>query len=210
MKLYLYAFTDRPTAGAHGLWGEPLLGVPVGRFFAACGPTADAPAVTATALRGHDAAIRSLAGSCQSVLPVRFGQLVEGERALREAVQPLASEIEGALARVAGCEQMTVRLFGEEASSAPAASGTEHLLRLRERTARRAAALAPLRQTVAHLCVDERVEAGTGRLLLTVSHLVRRGRSRDYRAALEAAVPPAGITVSGPWAPYAFGPEVGL
>ena len=47
-------------------------------------------------------------------------------------------------------------------------------------------------------------------LLASVYHLIDRGRAADYRALVEAggsALAPRRVTVSGPFAPYAFAPE---
>jgi hypothetical protein len=55
----------------------------------------------------------------------------------------------------------------------------------------------------------ERQEAG--RLLGTAYHLVPRERTGAYLAVLEQAGGEVGgrkIAASGPWPPYAFGPEV--
>ncbi|MHB8419200.1 MAG: GvpL/GvpF family gas vesicle protein [Myxococcales bacterium] len=208
-QLCLYAFADRaPAAGTCGLWGEPLSAIDLGRFFAAFGTTEGAAPLEAWALRGHDEAVRRVAASSHAVLPVRFGQLFESESSLREAILPLGERLRSALEEVAGCEQMTLRLFGEAPAREPATSGTAYLRSRRDR----GAGIGQLRPALADVVVGERIEAGSGQLLATAYHLVRRGRSGAYLAALESAratLPALRFAASGPWAPYAFAPEVG-
>ena len=110
--LYLYAFASEPPApGTRGLGGEPLTSLSFEGFSAACGITQARPVLTAEAVRGHDAAVRRVASGCRAVLPLRFGQLFEDERSLREAVAPLSDRLAAALKHVAGREQMTLDLW---------------------------------------------------------------------------------------------------
>ncbi len=74
--------------------------------------SAGPPAVGADALRRHDAAVRRLAGAIDPLLPARFGEVAADEAALRRALEPRAAELLAALAQVAGCVQMTLRVFG--------------------------------------------------------------------------------------------------
>jgi hypothetical protein len=49
----------------------------VGTLFALVGEVPDAPAISAEALRAHDAAVRRIAESCEAFLPARFDSVVE-------------------------------------------------------------------------------------------------------------------------------------
>jgi hypothetical protein len=129
-----------------------------------------------------------------------------------------ASELE----RVAGREQMTLRVFslveitpapppdeGDEGADPKLGPGTRYLLeRRRDRfrlPAALAEALAPL--VAGELVETHRASARAGELVATISHLVPRGAARQYRAALADAaprVPSLRVAASGPWPPYAF------
>jgi hypothetical protein len=70
--------------------------------------------------------------------------------------------------------------------------------------------LEPLRPRLDALVAAERVELrATPPLRASVYHLIERGRSAEYRDAVEGNLDlVAGVTVrvSGPWPPYAFAP----
>jgi hypothetical protein len=173
------------------------------------------PRPTGTALRAHDATVRRLARGADAVLPFRFGTVVSGRDALRRLLAPRAAELRDALARVAGCEQMTLRVFGEPARErrrAPArragGPGARYLgARLREHAVPE---IDPIRPALASFVRAERTERHrTPPLLASVYHLVERRRGAAYRAALRRAARAGGVRlrVSGPWPPYAFTPE---
>jgi len=133
-----------------------------------------------------------------------------------------------ALAQVAGREQMIVRVYAAAAPSsneprpaeaprmpgdADPPSGVAYLVE-RARVRRAAAELpelAPLRPVFARFVAAERVDRhATPPLLASVYHLLPRGAAADYTAAVEAAAPRlrgVRVTVSGPWAAYAFAPD---
>jgi hypothetical protein len=221
---YVYALlgqAPRGDAGA-GLDAEPLRFVPVGGVLAAVGDMAAPPPVSPTTLRAHDAVVRRLAGAVDAILPVRFGTLLEGERALAEAIGGRAVRLREALALVAGREQMTLRVFGEPAPApvddAPPMAGDlgpgARYLERRRREARRDAdvpELAPLRRAMAPLVRAEHAQRhGAPPLLASVYHLIDRGRAGAYLevvAAGAAALAPTRAVATGPWPPYAFAPE---
>jgi hypothetical protein len=102
---------------------------------------------------------------------------------------------------------------GEARSGTTAGPGTRYLA---ERTrARHAAAevpeLAPLRPVLERFVTAERVERHDAPpLVASVFHLVPRGDAAAYTDAVEAAagaLRDVRISVSGPWAPYAFAPD---
>lgn len=169
------------------------------------------------ALRGHGAAVERLAGACEAFLPARFGTLFEDQATLAAAVLPMQGQIERALAEVRGCQQMTLRIYGQ-ATPPPAAeegmSGSAYLAS--RRVHGRPAALRPLLDELAQELGDvvrgERVEAATSPPLLgSIYHLVPRGLAGRYLvrlACLEGRDAELHWTASGPWAAYAFAPEV--
>jgi Gas vesicle synthesis protein GvpL/GvpF len=222
MALYLYAIVGRrPRRSAgRGLQGERLRVVPVRGFGVAVGEIDAAPPPDETALRRHDATVRRLAATADAILPVRFGTLVADDRRLIALLSPRAAELRTALALVAGREQMTLRLYG---TSAPAARtptpprarsrarggpGTRYLDRRARAEVRRRTVpeMAPVRPGLARLVRAERAERhDRPPLVATVYHLIDRGRSAAYRAALRRAArraPGLALRASGPWAPW--------
>lgn len=221
--LYLYALLRQEPAGAlgHGLGNEPLRLVRCGSLVAVAGAVDKAPSIDAASLRGHDLTLRRLADLVDAVLPVRFCTIVDDEAALAGLLAPRSAELGQALDLVAGREQMTLRLYGERPlgdagprEPAPADGGPgAHYLAERLRQTRGLDAtpeIAALRRALAPFVVDERVERhDTPPLLASLYHLVERGATPGYLAALESVKHALGGLVarpSGPWPPYAFAP----
>jgi hypothetical protein len=221
--LYLYAVLRQEPRGAlgHGLGDEPLRLVRCGSLVAVAGSVDKAPPIDAASLRGHDRTLRRLADLVDAVLPVRFCTVVEDEVALADLLAPRGAELGEALELVAGREQMTLRLYGERPltdtepprpAAADGGPGTRYLTeRLRqERRLDATPEVAALRRALGALVVDERVERhDTPPLLASLYHLVERGTSPRYLAALAAVKGELGDLAarpSGPWPPYAFAP----
>ena len=217
MSLYLYALVGRPVRRplGRGLGGEALRLIEVARMLVVAGRIDNAPRVTPTALRRHDATVRRLAGRTDAVLPIRFGTVVGDRLALARALAPRAAGLREALALVAGHEQMTLRVYGEavttsdESATESAGAGQRYLERCLR--ARRAPEVDPVRRALRGLVSAERIERHERPpLLASVYHLVRRGDSKRYLAAVAAASARlAGVRVSpsGPWPAYAFAPD---
>jgi hypothetical protein len=212
--LYVYALlASRPRGAAGpGLVGEPVRVLDCGTVFAATGVVAMAPTPAPQSMRAHDSVVRRLAAGADAILPVRFGCVVEDRAALLRSLAGRESELRAALQLVAGQEQMTLRIYGERrplASDAGGGPGTRYLAE--RRRAREVPEIAPLRRLLSRIVRAERVDShDRPPLVASVYHLIPRGRSAEYLAALERTAPSlAGIRAraSGPWPPYAFGPE---
>ena len=231
--LYLYAVVGEGPAGAlpSGIAGEPLRLLACEGLLAAVGEMAEGPPLEAEALRGHDAAVRALAGEA-GVLPARFGSVLRDEDELRRVLGPRAAALRVALERVRGCEQMTLRLAwsglsGSNERTEPEPEpetetdtetgtgegpGTRYLARRRaeQEGARAIPEVGRILDAVADLVRDERLESHRRPpLIASAYHLVPREAVAAYRARLDSAS--AGekglhVTVSGPWPPYAFAP----
>jgi len=221
VSLYLYAVMGgRPASpcGA-GICAEPLRLVVVGELVAVVGDVPVTPEATAMTLRAQDALLRRLAAEVDAVLPVRFGTLLEDDAALTDALARRRRPLAEALGRVAGCEQMTVRVWGDGVPSTPDAAaagggpGTRYLAD-RQRahaTAHRVPELEPLRRRLGDLVRAERAERhDRPPLLATVQHLVPRGAGGRYVAVVadcRDGLRPCRVSVTGPWLPYAFGED---
>ena len=212
--LYVYALSGGSTTPftAHG---HRIDFVAFGNVYAAVERSAKRPAVSEAALRTqHEIVIRIFA-SVDDVLPVRFGAYVEEEE-LGQLVTMRRDVIQRALDLVRGRVQMTTRIRGQEASKArpavspaiAAATGTAYLEARRSAGAR---PLTPMATSVAkavrHLAVSERVDSETARTSIAIYHLIDKHRVKDYKEAL-SSLQSSALTVTGPWPPFAFAPDL--
>jgi len=218
-RLYVFALAGRKTGGFTTA-GHRIEFVKADAVYAAVERLAERPAVSEAALRTQHEIVARIAAKVDAILPARFGSLVD--LAELERVVALRREAIGdALDLVRGRVQMTVRLLDAEARAAAAplahavtaaASGTEYL------QARRQAAVRSLQQAVAaitaavkDIVAAERSEAGQGRVAATIYHLVEHAAVAGYRKRI-AGIPPGPddqtMSVSGPWPPFAFVPEL--
>jgi len=202
--LYLYAVIDEELSSLE----DPLRLVRCGELLVVVGETA--PPLTPESLAAQDAVVRRLSGAVSALLPIRFGETVRDEEELRKLLQPRGPALAEALAKVRGCEQMTLRVFGNPDPPPPepaedAGPGTRYL-EARRREVERAPSLPeiePLLDRLRPLVKAERIERKEqGTLLGTVYHLVRR---EDVPAYKEASIDRR-VTLSGPFPPYAFAP----
>lgn len=220
--LYLYGLVDGEPPGplGEGLAGEPLRQVHCGSFAAVVGDLPRKPEPDRATLQAQDAVVRRLAEIFTALLPARFGEAFADEAVLRDRIAGQAAGITESLALVRGCVQMTLRVFGdpeptkesgEDLAGGPGARYLEARRREHERS-RSLPEIDPLREALRPLLRAERIERReTGPLLGTAYHLVPRERTDAYLAALEEAGERIGgrrVAASGPWPPYAFGPEV--
>ena len=205
----VYALATPPVRPrVRGLADEPLRVVAVARVAAIVGDVPRIPRPThANAVR-YDAIQRRLVAIAPSLLPVRFGSLVDDEE-LAFILASRAASLTTALAHVRNRVQMTVRVVGME-PGVPREGGRQNTLQsgtdyLRQRAAvTRVAELDPLRDAVRRWLRDERVE--THERIVTLHHLVPRTAVDAYRRAIERA---AGeqqrqVVISGPHPAYAF------
>jgi hypothetical protein len=215
--VYLYALLGSvpPCEAGLGVYAERLRVVEIGGVVALVGDVTWAPAPTAVTLRAQDGVLRRLAAVVDAVLPVRFGTVAASDAALLEALAPRGPQLARALARVSGCEQMTLRVWGEVTAGALApplggGPGTRKLTGcpLAVEGAQRVPELEPVRRGLHDLVREERAERqDRPPLLVTVQHLIPRGASGRYIDAIDAArdaLRPWRVSVTGPWPTYAF------
>lgn len=227
MIVCVYALVDtrRPLRGLTGLRGEPLRIVRGDGVAAVVGELAHPPSPLTRNLRRYAAAVESIAARVPSILPARFGTTFDDAAELSVVLRSRAAAMRQRLRAVRGRAQMTIRIVSESESGDAlfpsrsraagrarvrvehkATQGTQYLRR-RLQAAREGCGIpqvAQIRPVVTRLIKDERVEQKAG--IVTVHHLVARGAARRYREVVERAAERNGLrlTVSGPWAPYAF------
>jgi hypothetical protein len=228
IHLYLYGIVGAEPVGdlGEGLAGEPLRLIGNGPVRAIAGCPAESPKPVPSALAAHDAVVRRLAEQISALLPARFGQTLPDEQALTEWLAAHSPELAEALVQVAGCVQMTLRVYGEretsfvEAPSEPPSGGpgTRYLEQRRRETEweHSLPEIAPLREALRPLLKAERIERpvspiASGRLRATAYDLIARGTSDDYArivaaTSLDCQRDGWHVSASGPWPPYAFAP----
>ena len=210
--LYVFALT-RDVAAPFEFDGHQIEFIGFSGLGAAVERVAARPRVSEATLRAQHEIVMRISTHVDDLLPARFGAFVD-DRELEEIVTIRRNVIAEALDLVHGRVQMTIRIrettpsAGRADRSGPgtATTGTAYL------EARRAAAVhtvppdaASMIAAVGHLVAAERSENGKG--VASIYHLIDRRHVDEYRAAL-SDVPSSIITVSGPWPPFAFAPDL--
>jgi hypothetical protein len=174
------------------------------------------PTVSEQALRDQHEVIAHLHAKLDALLPARFGAFLDA-RELESVAGQRRNAILEALQLVRGRSQMTIRLLGGEAAqpAAPAlagsraVSGTDYLESRRALLSALPSALSAASEAVRSLAVAERFETGRGSTAATLYHLVEKRQVQAYRDLLAPVASGDGkLTVTGPWAPFAFTPDV--
>lgn len=182
-------------------------------FHAAVERRHEPPALSESSLRTQHDIVTRLSDRIDAVVPARFGALIE-ERELRDILGARRQLVEEALALVRGRVQMTVRFrkapesmrHGNPAASA-ATSGTAYLEARRNAASAMPALAGVVATAVADLTIAERSEAGTERAPAVLYHLIARGNVARYNDAV-SLLKSAAVSVSGPWPPFAFAPDL--
>jgi hypothetical protein len=213
---YVFALVDAPPRGAKGKGLSGALGlrrVPGG--YAVVERRADVPPAEFGSLARHQEVVSQLAARVPAILPVRFGTLLDDD-GIEEALAERDEEIARALDAVRDRVQFTWRRKTGRAK-APAArtrvrrtagepSGAEYL----RRAARAANPVPPaawrtLRTTLASLVAAERYQPAAASTPESLYHLVGRDAMRRYTTMAEALRhADAKLSMTGPWAPFAF------
>jgi hypothetical protein len=212
--VYVFALTGRAipsfTVDKHRVEFIDLGGV-----HAAIERLTERPTVSETSLRTQHDIVMRIFDNIDDVVPARFGALIE-EGELRDILAARRSLIQDALTLVRGRVQMTVR-FREAPESMPARkpfgangamSGTAYLEARRSAARTMMPVLSGVVSTaVADMTIAERSEPATERTHAALYHLIDRSRVVRYSDALSRLQSPA-ISVSGPWPPFAFAPDL--
>jgi gas vesicle protein GvpL/GvpF len=221
MAWYVFALVDAiPTGTAgKGLTG-PLSIRRLAGGFAVVERRADVPPVEFGSLKKHQDVVSRLATRVPAILPVRFGTLLETEH-LEEAAHERDREIAEAFDLVRGRVQFTWRVRGGKAKAGGrtlepgrvavgATSGADYLRRAaRAANPQPPAAFGTLVTNLSPLTAGRRYQSGTAAIPEAVYHLVEKADVDRYVAAAAAMreTSPA-LSVTGPFPPFAFAPEI--
>ncbi len=207
-----------------GIRGERLRVITVDRLAAVVGELKRVPAPTIKNLRRYATVIEEIASKVPAILPARFATTVADRDELTFILRSRGVALRQRLRAVRGRAQMTIRLVGSDPGDVTfrgqtpvtrrsgvrprnkATQGTQYLQQ-RMAIAARARAVTgfePIRNAIRRFVKDERVEKRGD--VVTVNHLVPRTTASRYLMAVERAAEEGAIrlSVSGPWAPYAF------
>ena len=211
--LYVYALLESPRRALRNA-GDRIEIVRFGPISAAAERRRTRPTLSEPALRRQHRIVVQLHEAAGALLPVRFGALVEyGE--LQRVIEVRRKTLLRSLRQVRGRAQMTVRVFGTGVARANqkarlTASGAAYL-QAKAALARPApsAAASAVTRAVRTLVSAERLEPGRGLVQVTLHHLVPQGRVEEYRRRVNQVIASQPeVTVSGPWPPFAFVPDL--
>ena len=173
------------------------------------------------AVRLHNSVVESAITETVTPVPLRFGQWVSDEAALRTALGEKASWYQERLSEFAGKLEFGLRVIdpgvpgNARVSRAAGASGREYMQSLRDsirladrKRAGEAAVRTRIQEHMKDLVRAEREEEPrTPHAVLTLMHLVARIDFDEYRERaqeLRQLLPDLRFLLSGPWAPYSF------
>lgn len=208
MRLYVHALSDVPLAAWNEDDGRRLESVGIEGIFVIAERRDSVPPVTPEELKRQHAIVRHVAETVPAVIPARFGAL-QDEAELAAILHQRKQLIRTALEHVRGNVQMTLRMTAADARVAkpPAGSGRDYLARRRmELLPSVPSRVEPLMDELRRFVVDERRKSDE-RGMLAVYHLIHRADIDEYLAAAKTAGAP-NISVSGPFAPFAFAPDL--
>lgn len=207
MPLYVYALSDTPVMPWEEDDGRRIESVLIEGIHVIADRRATPPATSEAELRRQHAIVMRVSEAVPAVIPARFGSQID-EADLSAILRQRADVIKTTFDRVRDNVQMTLRFAA--ATPPPAdttpTSGREYLQRRRDDLVPPipSSAERTLRELRPYV-LDERRKADE-RGVLTVYHLVRRSDAETYRDVLGSAG--IGVAVSGPWAPFAFAPDL--
>jgi hypothetical protein len=171
--------------------------------------------------RAHEAVLDGALGT-GAVVPFRLCTIYSSPQRLDAMLEREAPVLRAALERLHGMQEWGVKAFVRPragAASAPAASGTEYLLRKRERRDAAETEREALEDAVAevHARLTERAVAAalsrpqdrrlSGReteMILNGAYLVPADAAEAFRQIVEAESGAIDLELTGPWPPYHF------
>ena len=208
VTVYVHALTDAPVMSWEEDDGRRIESLEIGGFFVVGERRANAPAVSEAELQRQHSLVLRVSEAVPAAIPARFGSLLE-ESELATILRLRKDLIRTTLDHVRGNVQMTLRMAGAAATSVEASpvSGRDYLQRRRDElvpplTADGETTLRELRSLV----IDERRKPAD-RGIVTIYHLIQRSDVKEYRETVTSVGTP-GIALSGPFAAFAFAPDL--
>ncbi len=234
MAWYVFALVDEPLTGrpAGGLSGR-LASRRVPGGYAIVERRADVPPVEFGTLKKHDAVIARVSAVVPAILPVRFGTLLESEEidaALADREEEMADAFDvvrgrvqftwraergargaqglSAVARSAKADARGLSAVARSAKADATGAGAAYLRGVAAKAAP-PAVFRPLRDTLRPLVAMERFQPATASLPDSLYHLVERASVERYGLlAHQLAEAATALRLSGPFAPFAFTPDL--
>lgn len=214
MPLYVYALVDAaPGKAGRGISGAVSVREIAGGF-AVVERRADVPPLDFGTLKIHEQVINRLALLSPAVLPVRFGTLMTSDE-LDDALEDRTDDLQEAFDTVRGRVQFTWRSAAAGPPVRPrraaprARSGADYLRRAARASHPAVPASFRRAKPLGRLAAAERFAPATAAIPAALYHLVDRSRSDAYAsAAAEIRAHAPGLSWSGPFAAYAFVPEL--
>jgi gas vesicle protein GvpL/GvpF len=145
-----------------------------------------------------------------TVLPMRFGAVLEDEAALIEALTARRDGLVTCLEQVRGRVELGVRVVADRGAGPDrdAEDGRAYLLARVEQYRRAEQAARDVHAPLARLACDSRVQSRTvAPTLFAGAYLVERDAVQAFRAEVDRAavvVPGVRAVCTGPWPPYSF------
>ena len=214
-RLYVFALSRASARVPAAIGRHRLERIAIGGIAAIAERRASMPILSERTLRDQHRVVVALHRHADALIPVRFGALLERAE-LERIVRLRRPALSRALARVRGRSQMTIRAIAARPAAGLAASamtsGTAYLAS-RARAVRPAvpAPAEAVRQAVRALVAAESIEAGRGGVGVAINHLIRTRDADAYIVRAQRAVTgdqAETLTLSGPWPPFAFAPEI--
>lgn len=208
MAVYVHALSDAPVMPWEEDDGRRIDSVEIEGIFVIGERRDSVPAVSESELQRQHAIVLRLADAVPALIPARFGSLLE-ESELAAILRQRKALIRTTLAHVRDNVQMTLRMAGAAGATAesPPASGRDYLHRRRDELIPAVPAHSEnLLRELRALVLDDRRRSGE-RGIVTIYHLIRRADVKEYRDTVTSVGTP-GIAVSGPFAPFAFAPDL--
>ena len=208
MALYVHALSDAPVMPWEEDDGRRIESVEIEGVFVIAERRDSVPAVSESELQRQHSIVLRIADAVPAIIPARFGSLLEASE-LAAILRHRKAVIRTTLEHLRDNVQMTLRMMGAVGTTTetPAGSGRDYLNRRRDE-------LIPpvpphsedlLRELRALILDDRRRAAERG--IVTIYHLIRRADVKEYRDTVTSVGTP-GIAVSGPFAPFAFAPDL--
>ena len=213
MSLLVYGIVEATGGDASGvgLDGQPLYAVVEGPLSALVSDHFGGPLEpTADALSAYEQTVRALMER-GTVLPAKFGSVVEDETAVRELLRRRRKDLVARLVRVRGAVEIGLRASWRDGSRVPSdarsQSGSSYLrdrLELRQSARRVASELDPLGALARS---SRRAIAPRPDLPVLNAYLVDSGRVSEFVELVEQLddrLDEVELVCTGPWPPYSF------